>query len=348
MKIVHCFFTMHTGGSQVLAVDMLNEMCKQHEVSLIVVNDQWNEQLLRRLSPLVKTYLINRKEGSRNPLPILRFNLLLHKLKPDVIHCHEIKLVNLIRLGKVKTVYTVHDVGIKNPTIDKYDSIIAISSAVATDVKNRFNIEAKVIHNGIPMNNFKKKDDYEINEDRLIKLVQVSRLIHEKKGQDILIKTLHKLIVEQGKGNLILDIIGTGQSMDYLKSLAIDLGISQHINFLGEKDRAWIYDNLANYHALIQPSRFEGFGLTVVEGVAAGLPVVASNIEGPAEIMDGITTKFLFEPANIDDCALILNKLIDYYQEGKIKPVLDEMYNSMKKRFSIESSVIQYLEVYSN
>ena len=348
MKIVHCFFTMHMGGSQILAIDMLNEMCKQHEVSLIVVNDQWNEKLLKRLKPLVKTYLINRKEGSRNPLPILRFNLLLHKLKPDVIHCHEIKLVNLIRTGKVKTVYTVHDVGIKNPAIDKYDSIIAISSAVATDVKNRFNIEARVIHNGIPMNNFKKKDDYGINEDGVIKLVQVSRLIHEKKGQDILIKTMHKLIVEQGNGNLVLDIIGTGQSMDYLKSLAIDLGISRYINFLGEKDRAWIYDNLANYHALVQPSRFEGFGLTVVEGIAAGLPVVASNIEGPAEIMDGITTKFLFETANVDECAQIINKLIDYYQEGKIKHVLDEMYISMKKRFSIESSVIQYLNVYSN
>ncbi|MDO3628849.1 glycosyltransferase family 4 protein [Mucilaginibacter sp. BT774] len=348
MKIVHCFFTMHTGGSQVLAIDMLNEMCKQHEVSLIVVNDQWNEKLLKRLSPLVKIYLINRKEGSRNPLPVLRFNLLLHKLKPDVIHCHEIKLVNLIRFGKVKTVYTVHDVGIKNPIIDKYDSIIAISSAVATDVKNRFNIEAKVIHNGIPMNNFKKKDDYEIKEDRLIKLVQISRLIHEKKGQDILIKTMHKLIVEQGKSNLVLDIIGTGQSMDYLKSLAIDLGISRYINFLGEKDRAWIYDNLANYDVLIQPSRFEGFGLTVVEGVAAGLPVVASNIEGPAEIMEDIATKFLFEAANIDDCAHTINELIDYYQEGKIKQVLDETYISVKKRFSIESSVTQYLDVYSN
>lgn len=348
MKIVHCFFTMHTGGSQILAIDMLNEMCKQHEVSLVVVNNQWNEELIKTLSPLVKIYLINRKEGSRNPFPILRFNLLLNKLKPDVVHCHEVKLVNLIRFSKVKKIYTVHDVGIKNTAIDKYDSIIAISSAVAADIKNRFNIDARVIHNGIPMNNFKKRAQYVISSEPLIKLVQVSRLVHEKKGQDILIRALYKLIAVHKKSNIVLDIIGIGNSMNYLKSLTDELGLSRHINFLGEKDRSWIYDNLANYHALIQPSRFEGFGLTVVEGVAAGLPVVVSNIEGPAEIMTGISTKFLFETTNADDCAYMINKLIEYYQQGKMKDILEEMYSSMKQRFSIESSVVQYLDAYSN
>jgi glycosyltransferase involved in cell wall biosynthesis len=348
MKITHCFFTMHTGGSQILAIDMLNEMCKLQEVSLIVVNNQWNEALIKRLSPLVKIYLINRKEGSRNPFPILRFNLLLNKLKPDVVHCHEVKLVNLIRFNKVKKVYTVHDVGIKNAAIDKYDAIVAISSAVALDIKNRFNIEARVIHNGIPMGNFKKRAQYAIGSEPLIRLVQVSRLVHEKKGQDILIRALHKLKAVYKKSNIVLDIIGIGNSMNYLKSLTEELELSHNINFLGEKDRSWIYDHLADYHALIQPSRFEGFGLTVVEGVAAGLPVVVSNIEGPAEIMTGISTNFLFETASADDCARMINKLIEYYHQGKMKVVLDEMYDSMKRRFSIESSVVQYLDAYSN
>ena len=348
MKIVHCFFTMHTGGSQVLAVDMLNEMCKLHDVSLIVVNDQWNEKLLKKLDPLVDVYLINWKEGSRNPIPILRFNLLLNRIKPDVIHCHEDKLVNMIKIGNSRTVHTVHDVGLKNTAITKYDSVIAISSAVALDIKNRFNIEAAVIYNGIPMNSFKRRDEYGLGEDNTIRLVQVSRLIHEKKGQDVLINALHKLIVEYGKNNIELDIIGSGKSMDYLKSLTENLGIATYVYFLGEKDSRWLYDNLAGYHALIQPSRFEGFKLTIVEGVAAGLPVVVSNIEGPAEIMNGITNKFLFDTANADDCALMINKLIDYYRQGKIKDVLEEMYLSMKTRFSIESSVTQYLNVYSN
>jgi hypothetical protein len=44
----------------------------------------------------------------------------------------------------------------------------------------------------------------------------------------------------------------------------------------------------------------------------------------------------------------MINKLIDYYRQGKMKDILDEMYLSMKNRFSIESSVIQYLNVYNN
>jgi len=347
MKIVHCFFTMHIGGSQVLAADMLNEMCKEHDVALIVVNDQWNDKLLKQLDPKVKVYLINRKEGSRNPLPVLRFNLLLRKLKPDVIHCHEDKLVNLIRLCSFNTVYTVHDLGLKNSAIAKYNKVIAISAVVQQDIRDRFNIDAKIIHNGIPLDNFKKRSDYVVAKGEPVRLVQVSRLMHKKKGQDILISALHKLVTQYHRDNVVLDMVGGGSSLDYLKSLAEELGITQHINFIGEKDRGWIFDNLAVYHALIQPSIFEGFGLTVVEGIAAGLPVAASNIEGPAEILSGGANRFLFTAGDADDCAEKINALINIYTDGKMRDVIN-IYSDVKKRFSLHATVKEYISAYKN
>ena len=65
MKIAHCLFTFETGGAQVLSVDLLNEMCGHHEVSLIIINNKWNEKLIAQLDRRVTVYYIKRKEGDK-------------------------------------------------------------------------------------------------------------------------------------------------------------------------------------------------------------------------------------------------------------------------------------------
>ncbi|MDA8155868.1 MAG: glycosyltransferase [Actinomycetota bacterium] len=63
--------------------------------------------------------------------------------------------------------------------------------------------------------------------------------------------------------------------------LAARLDAEEFRSFLGPMNRARIYENLCNYDLLVHPSRYEGFGLTVLEGIAAGLPALASkkNVE---------------------------------------------------------------------
>ena len=68
---------METGGAEVLTVQLLNEACDEHEVSLIIINNKWNKILLNQLNRKVKVYYINRKPGSRSILPILKINLLI-------------------------------------------------------------------------------------------------------------------------------------------------------------------------------------------------------------------------------------------------------------------------------
>lgn len=67
MKIVHCLFTMETGGAQVLTVELLNEMCKSHNVSLIIINDKFNESLLEQLDRKVKIFLLIEKKVTGIP-----------------------------------------------------------------------------------------------------------------------------------------------------------------------------------------------------------------------------------------------------------------------------------------
>lgn len=345
MKIAHCIFTMKTGGAQVLVIDLLNEYCNNHDVSLVIVNDQWNDFLLEKLDKRIKIFFINRKEGSRNPFYLIKLHFILKRIDPDIIHCHEDKMINMF-FGKFKTVFTIHDINTDILYLNKYRAAIAISTAVANDVFDRIKLRPEVIHNGIAMNQFRRKINYSILEGEKIRMVQLSRLVHEKKGQDILIRAIHELVSNRNIGGLEVDFIGSGASQIYLQSLTTELKLENHINFVGEKDRNWIEENLASYHILVQPSRFEGFGLTVIEGIAAGLPVVASDIEGPAEIMEKVSKPFLFKKEDINACADALEEVIMLYQQNKMQATMEETYQVISTEYSIKSTAGKYYSVY--
>lgn len=345
MKIAHCIFTMKTGGAQVLVIDLLNEYCKIHEVSLVIVNDQWNDFLLEKLDKRINVYFIKRKEGSRNPFYLLKLHYILKKIAPDVIHCHEDKMVKMF-LGKFKTVFTIHDINTDIEHLNKYKAAMAISGAVANNVYERIHQRPVVIHNGIAMNQFKRKTSYNISPGEKIRMVQISRLVHDKKGQDILIRAVHDLVFNRGIKDIEVDLIGSGTSQEYLQTLVAQLKLENHINFIGEKDRNWIEENLASYHILVQPSRFEGFGLTVIEGIAAGLPVVASDIEGPAEIMEKVSKHFLFKKEDIKACGDALEEVIMLYQQNRIQALMEETYRTISTEYSITTTAGKYYSLY--
>lgn len=346
MKIVHCIFNFDMGGSQVLIVDMLNELCPLHEVSLIIINnDEYSEALLKKLNKKISVYKINRTAGSRNPFSILRLNLLLRKLKPDVVHCHNNKIINLFIFPSFKSVFTVHALGLDISAVKKYSTAIAISNSVSRDIEQRSGAKTETVYNGIPINYFRARHNYSIDEKETIKIVQISRLVHELKGQDILIKAIHKLFKENN-ADISLDFIGDGKSFDYLQAMPETLELKSKINFLGEKDRTWIQKNLSRYHILVQPSIYEGFGLTVIEGIAAGLPVAVTNNDGPAEIMNEIQSDFIFQKNDVDACAEVLVKIIDLYKSNQIIEITRNAKNIIKNKYSIQSTTSKYLEIY--
>lgn len=328
-----------------MAIDLLNQMCQEHEVSLIVVNKKWNKELLKELDKRVKVYFFNRKPGSRNPIPVLKLYLLLKKIKPDIIHCHEPNMGELIKIKTGKLVYTIHDTGIPTDLYHYYHSLVAISDAVYKDVSVRYPVLIHKVYNGVNASKFKKRTNYNVQNEE-IKLVQLSRVIHEKKGQDILLKALAHIKNTYGFQNFSLHFVGIGASMDYLKGLTAELGLEKQVSFVGEKNRAWVFENLCNYHILVQPSRYEGFGLTILEGFAAGLPVVASDIEGPAEIIDQTPQGFLFPKEDVKACAEILYGLIQKYLNGEVTQLMANHLPLTETMYSIKSCATGYMTEY--
>jgi len=261
MKIAHLIYSFTTGGAETMLVDIANEQVKQAEVSIIIINEIFNKTLISKIDKRINVSLINRKEGSRNLFPIIRLNRILLKLKSDVIHCHNHNIIPLLLPSlKKKSVLTVHDVNINAKYFKLYKKLFAISQIVKEDILNRSSVNATLVYNGICSEKVLQKDK-RIESD-IFKVVIVSRLQHEKKGQHLAIEAL-KLLKERGITNIQLDFIGSGNSEHYLKNLTVEYGLSDQINFLGLKDREYIYSNLKDYDLLVQPSLYEGFGLTV-------------------------------------------------------------------------------------
>jgi glycosyltransferase involved in cell wall biosynthesis len=82
-----------------------------------------------------------------------------------------------------------------------------------------------------------------------------------------------------------LIVVGEGELRDELERLARELGISAVVRFLGQTSNPYSLMNLAD--VLVVSSAWEGFSLVIVEALALGLPVVATDCpSGPAEILE--------------------------------------------------------------
>jgi glycosyltransferase involved in cell wall biosynthesis len=350
MRICHINFSLGLGGAENLLVDIINEQVKTTDVSLIIVNKNYDPGILKRVSKAVQTILINRPQGNKkNPFHIFRLWLTLYKVKPDVIHCHTPNLIQILMPFKKRCVYTIHTVGTPLTHLYKYKKLFAISEAVKDDVKKRSGLDSFLVYNGIDFPKFKKKDTYHYNSSDTFKIIQVGRLKHQIKGQDLLIESLSHLMNTYHIEKVHLDIVGNGTSEKYLESLAQKLGLKEFITFKGLKDRSWIYENLCQYHLLVQPSRYEGFGLTAIEAIAAGLIVVASAIDGPLEILNGIPSVILFETENIQDLTLKIKDVINsYISNNQIEERCKSSSDIIENRYSLTSTAKNYLSYYAD
>jgi len=352
MKILHVIFNLTTGGAETMLIDILNHQYSQASVSLLIINDVVDINLLNTIDKRVNIYLINRKE--RNKLQLLttfvKVNRLLNKQKPDIIHCHDNKLLPLFIKNKSKTVLTIHNIGLSIAFLKYYRFIFAISGAVQEDVKRRANLNSTVVLNGIETVKFSKRKEYSY-EPAIVpfRIVLLSRLFPLQKGHHIAIKALVLLKEIISDCNIELSFIGTGDALNDLQSLAKRYRIDDCVIFEGLKNRQWVKKQLKDYHLLIQPSLYEGFGLTVVEGFAAGLPVIASNIDGPREIITTLQAGLTAEPGNPQDLADKIKMVYDSYCAGNIERTNYIIHDSTKLQlFDVTTTANNYLKEYSH
>ncbi|QHV94067.1 glycosyltransferase [Spirosoma endbachense] len=344
MKIVHINFGLETGGIETMLVDILNEQCAYATVYLLLINEQIDVNLIATIDPRVVILRIGRPKGSRNPLYITKLNAALLRLKPDVVHCHNHQIARLLWGRTGRRYLTIHDVQVPTSYFGRYDKLFAISDIVRQDVLQRTGLDAYRIYNGIRTEAIVARTAYTANE--IFRIVQISRLQHNKKGQHILLNALRELVYTYQLTHLRVEFVGEGESRTYLQQLTNDLGLNNYVTFAGLKTRADLYQELQNYHLLVQPSLYEGFGLTVAEGMAAGVPVLVSAIDGPMELIDNDRFGYSFPSGDAHQLAERIRGLVLDYESKAVRTMATSARQHACTTFDVRQTASRYLASY--
>jgi glycosyltransferase involved in cell wall biosynthesis len=166
-------------------------------------------------------------------------------------------------------------------------------------------------------------------------LLALSRL-HAKKGLDTL---LHALVTLP---DCYAWLAGDGPLENELKTLAATLGVSDRVRFLGWRTDRGALLNAANICVL--PSRYEPFGTVMVEAWAAGVPLIAAAVAGPAAYITHEENGLLVAPDDAEALSAAIRRVLE---DGALRDTLiTKGQETYVQRFTREGSTNELLSVY--
>jgi glycosyltransferase involved in cell wall biosynthesis len=172
------------------------------------------------------------------------------------------------------------------------DRVIAVSGALAEEIKRQYNIpdwKLRTVHNGINCNHFDGYIDpgvcrrtYRIGP--LDPMVLFVGRMTAQKGPDLLLETVPAILCNRGDAKVVF--VGDGYLKPHLQGRAHELRVAHAVRFLGAMGPNGDLVNLfKSTDVVCVPSRNEPFGIAVLEAWAAGKPVVATRNGGPRELI---------------------------------------------------------------
>lgn len=330
MRILHVIPQLWRGnGAAKLVKDLVDYQISHGNlvavVSLSVMSPSYEKDLKELGCEVI--YLENRRYSLYNPKFFFQLRKIIKEF--DIVHVHLFPALYWVALAKFfssascKLILTEHSTfnnrqsfrilkPIERFIYSKYDAIVAISEGVYKYFKSYLGDCYKwhVINNGIKVNDIQQSpiiDREKLNIPHCAKLIVQVAKFNLQKDQETLIKALAIL-----PNDFYVVFVGEGPLLAKHKELVQNIHLSDRAIFLGLRND--IPSLLRTSDIVVMSSHFEGFGLAAVEGMAAGKPVVASDVEGLKDIV--ANAGILFTPKNEVELASCILKLMndkDYY-----------------------------------
>ncbi|MEV6413695.1 glycosyltransferase family 4 protein [Kribbella sp. NPDC051718] len=239
----------------------------------------------------------------------------------DVVHVHEpmTPSASIIALwaGDGPFVATFHTwqvrsramsaaAGLLRPALEKLDARIAVSENARSMMVQHIGGEAVVIPNGLYTGNFagRIRPEWQGAHGTISFL---GRMDEPRKGLGVLMAAVPKLVAIRPQVKVL--VAGTGQADEARRSLPEHC--RQNVLFLGAIDDEARADMLAGSDVYVAPHLGgESFGIVLLEAMAAGAPVLASDLAAFRQVLDGGRLGELFEPGNPDALATQAARLL--------------------------------------
>lgn len=338
MKVLHVLRDLsRNGGVQRLVFDMAMSSQPGLDIAILITNRESGAEYLDEL-----------REGGVTVHIIPRWNFLAHAIlyrQFDIVHGHLFPALYLVGILAKVSVYTEHSTinnrrkvplsrFIETFIYSRFSSITCITPEVKISLCE-FLISAnskrmKVIYNGVNTETvFNDELKREGNDCNIAMIGSLS----DKKDQETIIKSLPFLDCH------VLHLAGDGAKKEELVRLSIDNDVSDRVVFHGLVTDISVF--LAGMDIYVQSSKFEGFGLAAVEGMAAGLPVLCSDVPGLAELTG--QREGLFRQGDHKQLSDCIRRISD--DEGFKKQLL-EISRVTSEKYSLRTMNENFLELY--
>jgi glycosyltransferase involved in cell wall biosynthesis len=351
MRVLQVINTLALGGAEVLVCDLVPRLIERGlEVSVAVLQPAGTRlEASVKAVPGCRFYV----EGAsnRSPLQVLRLAKLFSQF--DVVHSHLfpsqlwVAAAGRIARSGVKLVTTEH-----NPDNNRrgkgiwywpdswmyrqYDSIVCNSQATADALHGWVpcsRSRTTVIPNGIDFERFATGRSARQSE-RPMTAIFVARLEPQKDHLNLL------RALPQVPG-LHLKLVGDGSLRSELESFAAASGLNDRVEFLGWRDDVSELLNSADIY--VHSTHSDGFAIAVAEAMAAGLPVVASNVPGLSWVVGDAA--ILCKPGDADDMASQLRMLAG---SEELRRELGQQGKLRARQFSIDATVSAHINLYES
>jgi glycosyltransferase involved in cell wall biosynthesis len=285
----------------------------------------------------------------------LKFLLeVIKSFQPDLIAAHSSKTGILGRLAakiaKIPCVFTAHGwsftAGVPQPNRTIYRVIETLTAPLTNKIicvsecdrnialKSGINSQIlSTIHNG--MADIPESLQAHPGDRNPVNIVMVARFDRQKDHQ-----TLIEAVKDLTEARLIL--VGDGPNLESMKALAVSLGIAERVEFLGFRND--IAEILARSQIYILISNWEGLPCTIIEAMRAGLPVVASDVGGVAELIVDGETGYLISSNNPD---ILKQKLANLTNNPTLRQTMgDRGRQRYQAEFTFDRMYAKTLELY--
>lgn len=234
-------------------------------------------------------------------------------------------------------------------TLPWSDRLVCCSDAVYRSVQRRiggrkeqfvtipFGVESEKFAAVVPV----PRDEVGL-DDRLPVIGTVCRLVEPKKGLSVLLNAVARLERAAGTPVCQVLIVGGGPAKGALEALSVELGIRERVHFAGP--RLDVPSVIQRMDLFVLPSLYEGFGIAILEAMAAGKPVVATKVGGIPEFVESEKSGLLVEAGNAESLAQAIRRVLEQPE------LASALARAGRERagtfFSIDRSVEQHEALY--
>jgi len=358
IKLLYIITSLGLGGAEKLLLYYLKNLDKSKYSLYVCCFREKPDDLMLEMSEFAEIFNLKVK-NKFNPIVIVSIIKLIRKINPDIIHTHLFQprvYATIAHIFSKRPVLITQKHSIVNPqkhhmfillemiSIWMNNKVIAISESVKKSLKKyEFISENKilVLPNCIDYKKFNNKTEREIIQNKKEIVMGTVGRLEKEKGIKYLLLAM-KIILTRFP-NARLEIIGDGSQYKELKEFSKKLGISNSVIFFGKfTDVIPFYKKMDIF---VLPSILEGFGIVLLEAMAAEVPVIATDVDGIKEVIIDGECGILVPPKNPEAIANSVTRLIESPQLTK---KIVEKGLTRAQLFDVQEHVMKLDSLYTN